>query len=641
MHLRGDHVTAVLQVMLLHVQVTLCALPSAFRHGGTNNQLQRGDHHNHLDQNNRDTTASALNTRRSLPLPGEASGAAPGSDLVPQGRRRFYYKSRGSAWNHDTPDPAGLDSRQHRWATAAYNFVHSLDCQDVFFTTLKECRALVAVPKHVMNVHVALPSPYGKFRTTIPEESGPLGSGLHDAVLVVDPYPRASFGHLVVVFFVDGGVSSSHCHNMGGVYLDGDECMHLALRRRCRNALERLSRRRNYARRCEINFLPVVHLSTRGSRNHHSSTSSSSHPSSSSDHHHHEDRNHLECRSELAGFASCPPLRPANETAGLVCDHLRDNTRRCSTTHDSGVKTSCRMFEVCDQAVLLSGGWNRQTSGPRHVENLRRMFSMLRHHGFKRRNIKVFFANGAPPLRVEGESPQKVFPAALKLAMRNHLRRLCLNPHCVDSLFLYLNSPAASDGSSLLWDLDGDGLATDHERYTVEELKEDLADCEARQVTLVVDQSFSGELVHAFRRSPSHRNLLVFASGKSGEYSFDDEFTRFWSSWNHTRSCSTDIHAASRAALRQSNPRMGEGEEGRVRSTIYGAPCNVRPPFTPRELRHNYFGCQNLPTAVWLRHILRASDSAFLNPDNGDDEEEEENDDEEDEDDDDDDVFDF
>lgn len=63
---------------------------------------------------------------------------------------------------------------------------------------------------------------------------------------------------------------------------------------------------------------------------------------------------------------------------------------------------------------------------------------------------------------------------------------------------------------------------------------------------------------------------------------------------------------------------MGEGEEGRIRTTIFGAPCDVRPPFTPRELRQNYFGCQNLPTAVWLREILRASDTGFLHNDEDD-----------------------
>ncbi|KAL8622585.1 hypothetical protein ACOMHN_009219 [Nucella lapillus] len=433
MHFHSDHVTAILQIIFVHAQFTLCALPSAYQQTG--NQLHRDRAGQHRDSDN----INSRNSRRHL------SSSSSGSSELSRPR----YKS---SWNHDTPDPAGFHSRQHRWATAAYNFVHSLDCEDVFFTTFKECKALVAISKHRMKVHLALPSPYGKFRTTIPEE--PLvGSGLHDAVLVVDPYPRANFGHLVVVFFLDIGVSRSHCHNRGGVYLDGHECMHLALRRRCRNALERLSRRRNYARRCEINFLPVVHLSTRGIQQHH--------------HHHntpnqesHQDRNHLECRSELAGFAKCPALRDSNETAGLVCDHLRDNTRRCSTTHDNGVRTSCRMFEVCDQAVLLSGGWNRQTSGPRHLDNLQRMFRLLRRNGFKRRNIKVFFANGAPPLQVAGEPTQRVLPAAMKLAMRSHVRRLCLTPHCADSLFLYLNSPSASDGTALLWDLDGDGLVT-------------------------------------------------------------------------------------------------------------------------------------------------------------------------------------
>lgn len=61
-------------------------------------------------------------------------------------------------------------------------------------------------------------------------------------------------------------------------------------------------------------------------------------------------------------------------------------------------------------------------------------------------------------LTVGSEPPQKVYPASMKMAMRNHLRRLCLQPHCVDSLFLFLNSPARSDGSSLLWDANDNGL---------------------------------------------------------------------------------------------------------------------------------------------------------------------------------------
>ena len=44
--------------------------------------------------------------------------------------------------------------------------------------------------------------------------------------------------------------------------------------------------------------------------------------------------------------------------------------------------------------------------------------------------------------------------------MRYHLQRMCAAPHCVDSLLLYLNGPAKSDGTMLLWDVDGDGIVS-------------------------------------------------------------------------------------------------------------------------------------------------------------------------------------
>ena len=158
------------------------------------------------------------------------------------------------------------------------------------------------------------------------------------------------------------------------------ECLTLALRKRCRNALERRSRRRNFARRCEINFLPVVQFHKSG---HHFDF-----------HVQNKRENHLTCRSNIAGYGRCPILRTESETAELICNPFRDNTKRCSTTHET-VHTSCRMFEICDQAVLISGGWNRQTTGTRHKRNVELFYWMLRENGFKKRNIKIFFANGA------------------------------------------------------------------------------------------------------------------------------------------------------------------------------------------------------------------------------------------------------
>lgn len=177
-----------------------------------------------------------------------------------------------------------------------------------------------------------------------------------------------------------------------GLLAGNGECMKLALKHRCRNAIER--RRRNQSiqstmssrflrkmvRRCEINFLPFVR---RYSDREPAVIEGISQGYNQA----------LKCHNDLEEYSLCPELRPANETLNLVCNPIRDNTRRCETTHDT-VGTSCRMFEGCDKAVLLSGGWNRQTSVPRHADNIGNMYQLLRRNGFQESSIKIFFANG-------------------------------------------------------------------------------------------------------------------------------------------------------------------------------------------------------------------------------------------------------
>ncbi|XP_050388698.2 uncharacterized protein LOC126807877 [Patella vulgata] len=484
-------------------------------------------------------------------------------------------------------------TRLKRWADAAFHYVHNLNCENIFFTTSRECRSLVLVPRSAMNIHVALPSAYGKFKAILPD--GSLSrNNLHQAVVVIDPYPTANFGHLVIVFNVDMDKRSHMCQKKGGIYLDTGECMQLALRRRCRNALERRSRRRNYARRCEINFLPVVHLESTAANKLYMI----------------KRKNYLECMSNVAGFGRCQVLRTPNETSGIICNPIRDNTQRCSTTRET-VRTSCRLFEICDQAVVLSGGWNRMTSGLRHKKNVENMYNMLRRNGFKRRNIKLFFANGAKSLIRQGDAPQRVHPAAMKLAVRYHLRKLCLSAHCVDSLVVYFNNPAKNDGTSLLWDSNSDGLAEENEKYPVSELMDDLKNCAAKAVHLMVDQSYSGVIAEHFKNSPDHSNVIVFTSGRSNEYSFDDEFTLHWSNNNSSNMCTRDIFEKSKNVVKHSSPQYSEGRHIHVRSTIFGAPCDTSPPYTPRELRQKFLGCQNLPTAVWLMKMLQREDKVF------------------------------
>lgn len=84
--------------------------------------------------------------------------------------------------------------------------------------------------------------------------------------------------------------------------------------------------------------------------------------------------------------------------------------------------------------------------------------------------------------------------------------------------------------------------AEDEEQYSIDELKSDLAFCEARKVHLVIDQSYAGEIAQAFKNSPEHKNIIVFASGKDNEYSFNDDYTIHWVQANHKKHCSRQVH---------------------------------------------------------------------------------------------------
>ncbi|KAL5006423.1 hypothetical protein ScPMuIL_015229 [Solemya velum] len=497
----------------------------------------------------------------------------------------------------------GERKRNHKkeliWADFAYDFIHTLNCNDVFFTTTKECKKLIDIPKYATAFYLAPPTSLGRYKATLPDESLTRKT-YHDAVLAIDPYPTANFGHLILVFYVDLRTHRSQCKQHGDVYLGNGACMTLAVRRRCKNIMERRGKRRNFARRCEINFLPFVSLERRNNEEYTKKR-----------------QNHLVCLDDLPGYSQCRELRPENETTDLVCNPLKDNTKRCATTHET-VHTSCRLFEVCDQAVIISGGWNRQTTGTLHKANAEAFYWMLRQNGFGKRNIKVFFANGDRGIEIQGEHPHRFHPAAMKLAFRYHIQRMCKSPHCVDSLVLYLNSPAKNDGTFLLWDVNVDGLADDNERYSIKELKHDLNRCKAKNVHVIVDQSYSGQVAQSFQNSENHKNVVVYASSRSNEYSFEDDFTMRWVGTDHTNACLSSIHQSiANDDVMRSTPEIAEGSVGISKTTIFGSPCALSPPFTRNELQRDYLGCQNLPTALWLMKILDSPGSRFpiMDPD--------------------------
>uniref|UniRef100_A0A3Q2YDH4 Si:ch211-67e16.11 n=1 Tax=Hippocampus comes TaxID=109280 RepID=A0A3Q2YDH4_HIPCM len=365
-----------------------------------------------------------------------------------------------------------------------------------------------------------------------------LASVSHDAVLVLDPSPSENFGHPVALFYVDFNVTKKRCSHLDGIYLE--ECLTQALKGRCQNQLKRWQagperlmeqghswlvggapRRATFSsqvsgRLCEVHFLPLVVGVGDSNRT-------------------------QRLRCVHTEFSRCPQLVPMGSPSLPVSScELNKNTRRC---HQQPLAThlSCRLYQTCDHAVLISG-WRQQMTFQRHVQNLQRFYRMLRINGFHKDHIKTFFASsGHNPEELEG-----AYSATEKAVIRNHVSYVCRKQHCADSLVLYLNSPTRNDGTMLLWDANLNGIADLKERYSVNELLTDLAGCRATRVLLFVDQSYSGVLSKRLRGSQKHLN-------------------------------------------------------GLLNITLAGAPCNATPPLTDSEMRRWYQGCQNLPTALWHR----------------------------------------
>ncbi|XP_041856918.1 uncharacterized protein si:ch211-67e16.11 [Melanotaenia boesemani] len=426
----------------------------------------------------------------------------------------------------------------------------------------------------------------------------------HDAVLVLDPSPGENFGHPVVLFYVDVNVTKKRCSHLDGIYL-GDECLTLALKGRCQNQLKRLQAgperlfgnsrlgggavrgstsssrllERTIGGFCEVHFLPLVVAV--GDRNR---------------------TQRLRC-VDHAEFARCPePLSMSSPSLPISSCELNKNTRRC---HEQPLATqlSCRLYQTCDHAVLISGGWQQQMTFQRHAQNLQSFYKMLRNNGFHKDHIKTFFASSVElPDDVEG-----VYPATEKVAIRNHVSYVCRKRHCADTLVLYLNSPTRSDGTMLLWDTNMNGIADLKERYSVNELLADLAGCRATRVLLFVDQSYSGVLSKRLRGSKKHFNVVLIQSQTRQTYAYQNQrLSPGWdeSSWSliSPTTCLLD-HLGKGSEV----SRLLEPWSGLLNVTLAGAPCNATPPLTDSELRREYQGCQNLPTALWHQKHRRTN----------------------------------
>ncbi|XP_078085264.1 uncharacterized protein LOC144503989 [Mustelus asterias] len=503
-------------------------------------------------------------------------------------------------------------ARLHRWSTASLGYLKSSLCQRVSFLSDSECKRLAEIPQTAVAVYAAEPRAGEKLLTILPDSGLSLGSP-HDAVITLDPSPELSFGHPVTVFHIDFNVNERRCGIREGLYLGNYECMTLALKSRCENLLKRRTSRnerhnakerarsrlkaqaarsspnrelRNTGDRsrreerlvglCEIHFIPLVVAQKDV---------------------HKEQR--LRC-VEQKGFAACPqPLSITSPNPAAANCELNKNTRRCHRQQLSSQK-SCRMYQTCDHGVLLSGGWREHLTYQRHVYNVLYFYRMLRRNGFRTENIKIFFAgDGQIPVDEETED---IYPATEKVMIRSYISYICRAVNCADSLVLYLNSPTRNDGTMLLWDVNKNGIADQKEKYTVGEFLMDLEGCNARRVLIFVDQSYPGTLAKKLLSSKKHPNVILISNSRGSEFTWASCFTEFWGELQPDQ-CLFDYLFKNVAWTALSSHGVVESTSGLLNSTIYGGPCYNNPPLTPEEVKREYMGCQNLPTAVWYQTV--------------------------------------
>ncbi|TRY60806.1 hypothetical protein DNTS_033095 [Danionella cerebrum] len=620
-------------------------------------------------------------------------------------------------------------ARLDRWVRTGLQFLRLNLCRRVPLPDA-ECKRLSHLPPSGVLVYLSQ-SVSGKVMAILPDSdsSGELqsklggfgedeeksrtneerypGASAHDAVLVLDPSPRESFGHPLLLFYVDFNMTKKKCAHMDGIFL-GEECLMLAVKTRCQNQLKRrrsrsdrfrvrrstlsrMHRLEHSSALCEVHFLPLVVAVKDTNRT-----------------------QRLHC-VDHPDFARCPePLPQTSPRVPISSCELSKNTRRC---HQQRLAThlSCRLYQTCDHAVLLSGGWQEQITYQQHVQKLQLFHQMLRNNGFHGENIKTFFAGSG---QVAVKEMEGMYPATEKEVIRNHISYICRKPNCVDSLVLYLNSPTRNDGTMLLWDRNNNGIlefsriaatrlyfhhqapagcsfegaegnltfqeaqrgqmnkkrqgkergadctvekirdrlswdkansliprrgsgdkeglesqgphrpgrcsasmgkilipssnrknqvpkrfllqlarAEVKERYSVAELLADLAGCKASRVLLFVEQSYSGVLSKRLMGSLKHLNVALL-SGLPWLHT-----AHFWAPL-HPSQCLID-HLSKQSPV---TGRLRDSTQGLLNVTLAGAPCNSTPALTDAEMKKEYMGCQNLPTALWYQKRPKTHD---------------------------------
>lgn len=112
---------------------------------------------------------------------------------------------------------APMDARTAGWVAASYGLLQAQQCETQRWTTEEECRAAQRVPQWEMQVW-ATPAGSGRFVAQLPDGSLARRGG-YGGVLLLDPFPAASWGHPLLLLLVADNTSQIHCTRTAGHWL--------------------------------------------------------------------------------------------------------------------------------------------------------------------------------------------------------------------------------------------------------------------------------------------------------------------------------------------------------------------------------------------------------------------------------------
>ena len=117
----------------------------------------------------------------------------------------------------------GLRGRVVDPAEAAFDHLKNTNCSDALYMSDRDCEYIRTLDASDVNVYLAGPVDTRELRVVVPDDNLD-DDDSHNGVLVLDPYPQANFGHLVVIFYIDYAIDREWCYQQRGIV--GEQIIH-------------------------------------------------------------------------------------------------------------------------------------------------------------------------------------------------------------------------------------------------------------------------------------------------------------------------------------------------------------------------------------------------------------------------------